>query len=207
VPRREFAPAGGVREGGRRIAADGVALRTDAVQHGEDERPFVDGDGDLDPRIDELGGGGPVVGVLGEEEGFAEETRRPQLGRWVQCCLARSLEPDEALAQPALGPPEEVEARSEGQHRLRIDREQAVQRNACVVLDPPKHLEVRAFRAGVQALGFPSRDLQVEAGVAIADHIELTGQRKLFRRVLTDRFEQLVQAAVGLSRRQVRDLG
>ena len=46
---------------------------------------------DLDPGIDELGRGGPVVGVLGEEEGFAEEAGRAQLGRWVRCCLAAAL--------------------------------------------------------------------------------------------------------------------
>jgi hypothetical protein len=151
------------------------------VQHGEDERRFVDGDGDLDPRIDELGRGEPVVGVLGKEEGFAEETRRPQLGRWVRCCRARSLEPDAAFAQPALGSPEEVEARSEGQHCLRIDREQALQRDAQVVLDPPEHPEVRAFRAGVQAFGFLSCQLHVEAGVAITDQVELARQCELFR--------------------------
>ena len=90
------------REGGRRISVDGVALRTDAVQHGEDERRFVgvDGGDDLDPGIDELGRGGPVVGVLGEEKCLAEEARRPQLGRRVRCRLAASLEPD-ATAQSA----------------------------------------------------------------------------------------------------------
>ena len=133
----------------------------------------------------------------------------------VQCCLARSLEPDEALAQPALGPPEEVEVRRERQHRLGIDREQAVQRNACVVLDATELLEVRCLRAGLRGSGLAQPDLQVEAGVTIADHIELTGQGELFRRVLTDRLKQLVQAAVGLSKeerlldqagRHVRDL-
>ena len=204
VPRRELAGGRGAREGGRRISVDGVALRTDAVQHGEDERRFVGvgGGDDLDPGIDELGGGGPVVGVLGEEEGFAEEARRPQLGRWVRCCLAASLEPDAALAHPALGPPEEVEVRRERQHRLGVDREQAVQRDACVVLDATEHLEVRSFGAGLRGFGLAQPDLQVEAGVAIADHVELTGQGELFRRVLTDRLEQLVQARVGLSQEQ-----
>ena len=202
VPRRELAGGRGACEGGRRISVDGVALRTDAVQHGEDERRFVGvgGGDDLDPGIDELGGGGPVVGVLGEEEGFAEEARRPQLGRWVRCCLAASLEPDAALAHPALGPPEEVEVRRQRQHRLGIDREQAVQRDACVVLDAPEHLEMRSFGAGLRGFGLTQPDLQVEAGVAIADQVELTGQGELFRRVLTNRLEQLVQARVGLFR-------
>ena len=204
VPRRELAGGRGAREGGRRISVDGVALRTDAVQHGEDERRFVGvgGGDDLDPGIDELGRGGPVVGVLGEEEGFAEEARRPQLGRWVRCRLAASLEPDAALAHPALGPPEEVEVRRQRQHRLGVDREQAVQRDACVVLDAPEHFEVRSFGTGLRGFGLAQADLQVEAGVAIADHVELTGQRELFRRVLTNRLEQLVHAGVGLPQEQ-----
>jgi hypothetical protein len=82
----------------------------DAVQHGEDEGRLVRcGGGDLDPGIDELGGAPPVIGVLGEEEGFAEETRRSQLGRCVRCCLAALFEPDAGPAHLAPGPPEEVE--------------------------------------------------------------------------------------------------
>jgi hypothetical protein len=86
VPRRDLAGGRSAREGRSRLSVDGVALRTDAVQHGEDERRLVGvgGEDDVDPGIDELGGGGPVVGVLGEEEGFAEEARRLQLGRWVR---------------------------------------------------------------------------------------------------------------------------
>ena len=181
---------------------DGVALRTDAVQHGEDERRFVGvGGGDLDPGIDELGRGGPVVGVLGEEEGLAEEARRPQLGRRARCCLAASLEPD---ATPRSLP-------WDHQKRLRfaasastasgsiVSRRSSARR---VVLDAPEHLEVRSFGASLRGFGLTQPDLQVEAGVTIADHVELTGQGELFRGVLTDGLEQLVQAGVGVSQEQ-----
>ena len=113
--------------------------------------------------------------------------------------FTRTLEPDVALAHPALAPPEEVEARPRGQHRVGIDRKQTVEREAVLSSTPPELLEMGTFRAGVHGFGLAEPDLQVEAGVAIADQVQFTGQGELFRGVLTDRLQQLVQAGLGVS--------
>ena len=55
MPRRDLAAGLGALEGRRLIAVDGVALATEAVQHGEDERRFADVGRSSDPGIDALG--------------------------------------------------------------------------------------------------------------------------------------------------------
>jgi hypothetical protein len=170
---------------------------------------------DVDPDIDELGRSRPVVGVLGDEEGFAEETGRPQLGRCVPCRCAGPLEPGDALAQLALRPPEHVEAGREPERGYRIDREEAFERDAGVVLDAPEHLEVWPSGAGERRPALDEPDPAGRSGRG--DHGSSRAHRRgeLFDRVLTDRFEQLVAAAVVLSQderlldqagRQIRDL-
>ena len=61
---------------------------------------------------------------------------------------------------------------------------------------------MRSFGASLRGFGLTQPDLQVEASVTIVDHVELTGQGELFRCVLTDGLEQLVQAGVGVSQEQ-----
>ncbi len=61
---------------------------------------------------------------------------------------------------------------------------------------------MRSFGTGLRGFGLAQGDLQVEAGVAIADHVELTGQCELFRRILTNRLEQLIHAGVGQPQEQ-----
>jgi hypothetical protein len=57
----------GANDGGLRIAIENVALPTQAVQHAEDQRRFAGADDGVQPNVDELGRGTPVVGVMGDE--------------------------------------------------------------------------------------------------------------------------------------------
>ena len=134
----------------------------------------------------------PVVGVVPDEEGFAEQARRSQLGWRVRRHRASSLEPGDAFSQLALRPPEDVEACREAQCRFRIDLEEAFECHASVVLDAVEHLQVRPLRAHHRCAGLAKPDLEVVTGVAIADLIEITGQSELFGGVLADRLEQLI---------------
>ena len=88
------------------IAVEHVALTTQAEQHAEDQRRLVSvrqgaGDG-VDPEIDDPRCGPPVVGVVRNEERFAEQARGAEVGRRVGCRQTSALEPGDALAEPAL---------------------------------------------------------------------------------------------------------
>ena len=101
----------GADNGGREVSVEDVALSTQAVQHAEDQRRFAGAGNGVEPDVDELGRGMPVVGVVGHEKTFTEEARRPELGRRVRRRVARPLEPADALSKLPLRPPEDVEDR------------------------------------------------------------------------------------------------
>ena len=116
------------------------------MQHAEDQRRFVYADEGIQSGVDESGGGMPVVGVMGDKKGLAEEARRPELGRRIHRCLACPLEPADAFSKLALRPPEEVEACRQLERRLRITSQEVLERDPSVVLYATQDL--RCGRSG-----------------------------------------------------------
>ena len=95
-----------------------------------------------------------ITSLVGDEEAFTEQAHCPELGGRFRRSLAGPREPVDALAKLALGPPEDVEAGRELQRRLGIDRDEAFERDASVVLDATEHLEVWPFRPSERRPGF-----------------------------------------------------
>jgi hypothetical protein len=140
----------------------------------------------------------PVVGVVGDEKTFTEQARRPELGGRVRRCFAGLLEPADALSKPALRPPEVGEAGRKLQRCPGIDSQEALERDASVVLVAAEYLEVDPLRPGECRRGFLQSNTEVEARVAFTDGVKLADGDELLGGVLADRLEQLVLAAAAL---------
>src|SRR5687767_15998331 len=93
-----------------RITVEDIALSAQCVQHAKDQRWFADADEGVHSGIGELGRGLPVVGVVRDEKGLREEAGSSELVRCVGRRVTRPIEPTDAFTEPALGPPEEVQA-------------------------------------------------------------------------------------------------
>jgi hypothetical protein len=181
---------------GLRVPVEDVALPAQAVKHAEDRRWFHGARDGVDARVDQLGGGEPIVGVVRHQKPFGEQARGKELGRRVRRCLARLLEPADAFSKFALRPPENREPRCQLQRCARGNLEEPLERDAQVVPDAPERLDVWPLRAGRQPRAFAQGGLEVEACVAIANGVELPGGTELLDGVLADGLEQLIATAV-----------
>ena len=100
------------------------------------------------------------------------------------------------FAEPASYPPRREQPGRERKRRLRIDQEQARERDAQVVVDAREHVEVRPLGLAHQAGACLKGDTEVEARMTFTDGVDLAGGGELLDGVLPDGLEQLIPAAV-----------
>lgn len=79
---------------------------------------------------------------------------------------------------------------------MRIDQEQARERDAQVVVDTRERVEVRPLGLAHQTYACPNGDTLVETCVAFTDGVDFAGGDKLLDGILPDGLEQLIPATV-----------
>ena len=122
--------------------------------------------------------------------------RGAELGRRVRRSGERLLDPANAFAEPASYPPRREQRGRERKRCLRIDQEQARERDAQVVVDARERVEVRPLGLGHQADACLKGDTEVEARMTFTDGVDFAGGDELLDGVLPDGLEQLIPAAV-----------